>query len=58
MGGHHHELIGYIGCGDEQKVIGGIVAICEQEGLKRIELARIPHYYFQGRANLSWEKRK
>lgn len=39
---HHTELTGYIGCGDQQKVIDGIVTICEREGFRDVELAPLP----------------
>src|SRR4051812_23137617 len=38
----HREIIGYIGCSDIGRVIGEIVALCHDAGLRRIPEAPVP----------------
>jgi hypothetical protein len=38
----HREVIGYIGCGDRERVVAEIVALCERAGLRRVPEAPLP----------------
>ncbi len=54
MSEYHHELSAYIGCGDTQRIVDGIVDLCSREGMRHVAPTALPALHEAPSQNNYW----